>query len=102
LCLFIVDTAGNKWYSSGVIIRHEIWEGNGAMQISVKAARVNAKMGQEEVAEALGLSVTGYRKKENGQSKFYADELATLSQLFSVPMLNFFEAGCRNKTQQGA
>lgn len=72
------------------------------MQISVKAARVNAKMGQKEVAEVLGLSVTGYQKKENGLSKFYADELALLSQLFDFPMLNFFEAGCRNKTQQGA
>lgn len=72
------------------------------MQISVKAARVNAKKKQEEAAQALNLSITGYRKKENGQSKFYVDELAILSQLFGVPMLNFFEAGCHNKTQQGA
>ncbi len=72
------------------------------MKISVKAARVNAKISQEDAAKALGLSLTGYRKKENGQSKFYADELSILSCKFGVNMLNFFEAGCRKKTQQGA
>ena len=72
------------------------------MQISVKAARVNAKKNQKDVADALGLSLTAYQRKENGQVRFYADELALLSQLFNVPMLNFFEAQCRNTPQQGA
>ena len=72
------------------------------MQLSVKAVRVNSKKSQDEAAKALGLSITGYRKKENGQSKFYADELAVLSQLFGVSILIFFEDRCRNKTEQNA
>ena len=84
------------------IKRHVIKGVESVVQISVKAARVNARKKQSEAAEALGLSVTGYQKKENGQSKFYADELAILSQLFNVPILIFFEAACRNKTRQGA
>lgn len=72
------------------------------MLISVKAARVNANKTQKEAASALGLSLTQYQRKENGQARFYADELAKLSILFGVPMLNFFECGCHFKTQQGA
>ena len=72
------------------------------MIITVKAARVNAKMSQEVVSKELGLSLNGYKRKESGQRRFYADELAKLSQLFGIPMLIFFEAGCHNKTQEGA
>jgi len=70
------------------------------MIISVKAARVNAKKNQVTVAKELGISLTAYQRKENGQTKFYADELAKLSRLFGVGMLNFFEATCPQKTQQ--
>lgn len=72
------------------------------MQISVKAARVNAKISQEEAASALGLSLTGYCKKENGRTRFYADELSVLSRLFKTSILIFYESGCHDKTQQGA
>lgn len=72
------------------------------MTISVKAARVNVKVPQETAAKALELSLHGYAKKENGQSRFYADELATLSNLLGVPMQNFFESQCRKKTQETA
>ncbi len=69
------------------------------MQITVKAARVNAGMQVKEVAAKLKLSVGGYSKKENGHARFYADELAKLSNLFQVPFENFFEAGCLNMTR---
>lgn len=72
------------------------------MIITVKAARVNVKMSQDEVAQALNMSLNGYKRKENGQRRFYADELAKLSKLFGVSMLNFFEAQCHQETQQGA
>ncbi|WP_148933709.1 helix-turn-helix transcriptional regulator [Paenibacillus methanolicus] len=70
------------------------------MKITVKAARVNCGMKAKEVARFLGLSVTGYSKKENGHARFYADEIARLSQLFKMPFENFFEAGCRKKTRR--
>ena len=69
------------------------------MQITVKAARVNAGFTQQEIAKRLDLSLTGYAKKESGKSKFYADEIVALSQLFNTPVENFFEAQCRKKTQ---
>ena len=69
------------------------------MQISVKAARVNANMTQSEAAKALGISLKAYNLKENGRTKFYADELAQLSTLFNIPLLNFFEAQCRDATR---
>lgn len=72
------------------------------MIITVKAARVNANKTQKETAKALGLALSAYQRREYGQQRFYADELAKLSKLFGVPMLNFFEAQCREKTQQGA
>lgn len=68
------------------------------MMISVKAARVNAEMSQKDVADLLGLSLTGYQRKESGKNRFYADELVVLSKLFNVEIENFFEARCRNKT----
>lgn len=72
------------------------------MKISVKAARVNSKMKSLEVAEALGLSLGGYSKKENGHARFYIDEIAKLSNLFKIPYENFFEAECLYKTQDNA
>lgn len=69
------------------------------MQISVKAGRVNSGMSQKAVADALKLSLSQYQRKENGHVRFYADELARLSVLLSVPILNFFEAGCHDTTQ---
>jgi DNA-binding XRE family transcriptional regulator len=70
------------------------------MLISVKAARVNAGMSQQEVAEQLNLSLTGYKKKENGITKFYVDEMVMISKLFGVKIEYFFEAQCRKKTQK--
>lgn len=69
------------------------------MKITVKAARVNCGMSVKDAAMKLGLSVSGYSKKENGHARFYVDEIAALSQLFEVPFENFFEAVCHNKTQ---
>jgi transcriptional regulator with XRE-family HTH domain len=64
------------------------------MKISVKAARVNANKKAQEVAGILGVSLATYSRKENGHVRFYADEVAKLSQLFNVPYENFFEAVC--------
>ncbi|OBA07873.1 XRE family transcriptional regulator [Paenibacillus polymyxa] len=69
------------------------------MLISVKAARVEAGLKQKEVANILGLSLTGYNRKENGHAKFYVDEIMLLSELTKTPLENFFEVRCRKKTQ---
>ena len=72
------------------------------MIITVKAARINAGISQKQAAEALELLPKSYARKENGKGKFYAHELAVLSRLYNVSLLNFFEAGCHNMTQPGA
>jgi transcriptional regulator with XRE-family HTH domain len=70
------------------------------MRFSVKAARVNfTSLTQKEVADYLGLSLTAYCRKENGKSKFYAEELHKLAQLFGVNIDIFFDLACHNKTQ---
>lgn len=72
------------------------------MQISVKAARVNSGLSQKETAEMIGISLRSYVAKENGNRKFYADEIAQLSAIFQVPMQNFFEVSYRNKTHSAS
>ena len=37
---------------------------------------------QNEVADRLGISQNGYRKKENGETKFYVDEADKLCAMF--------------------
>ncbi|WP_028589465.1 helix-turn-helix domain-containing protein [Paenibacillus massiliensis] len=69
------------------------------MTITVKAARVMAKLTQQQVADKLGLSLTGYKRKESGISKFYVDEIVTISEIFNVPVEIFFEVKCHKKTQ---
>ncbi|MPN44964.1 hypothetical protein SDC9_192531 [bioreactor metagenome] len=75
-------------------------EPNKGLIITVKAARINADKSQEDAANSLGISITAYKRKENGLSRFYVDEIAVLSRLFKVNMTNFFEAQCHKKTRK--
>jgi len=75
-------------------------KGERGMTMTVKAARVNAGKTQEEVAAYIGLSTTAYKRKENGQRRFYIDEIVGISILFKMDVINFFESQCRNKTQE--
>ncbi|WP_182200123.1 helix-turn-helix transcriptional regulator [Paraliobacillus salinarum] len=61
------------------------------IKITPKGLRVSNDLTQEEVAEKLGISLTQYRRKENGKVRFYADEIYKLSQLYSVPVTIFFD-----------
>lgn len=70
------------------------------MPLTVKTARVIAGLSRKEVAKKLNLSVEGYAKKERGQSKFYIDEIVTLSEILKVDMQNFFEVQCHKKTRE--
>ena len=71
------------------------------MIITVRAARVNAGVSQEDIAAALSLSLMAYRRKESGKTRFYADEIAVLSNLLNVEIANFFEIQCLKKTRKG-
>ncbi|GIO63534.1 helix-turn-helix domain-containing protein [Paenibacillus cineris] len=72
------------------------------MIITVKAARVNKGLSQQEVANQMGLSLRAYQRKENGEVRIYADEIVALGRLFGIPVQNFFESQCRKKTRNTA
>lgn len=72
------------------------------MIITIKAARVNKGLSQQEVAKHLGMSLRAYQRKENGDVRIYADEIVALSVLLGVPVQNFFESQCRKKTRNTA
>lgn len=70
------------------------------MKFPVKTVRINfTNYTQKDAADCLDLSLTAYCRKENGKSKFYAEELHKLAQLFGVNIDIFFDLGCHNKTQ---
>lgn len=59
-------------------------------KITPKGLRVSEGLTQKEVAEHLGISLTQYKRKENDQARFYADEIYKLSKLYRVPVSIFF------------
>lgn len=61
------------------------------MRLSPKALRVNSKLSQENVANYLGISLSAYKRRENEEVKWYADELHLLSKLYKVNIGIFFE-----------
>ncbi|WP_368234657.1 helix-turn-helix transcriptional regulator [Anaerotruncus rubiinfantis] len=56
------------------------------MQISLKAARVNAGLKQREAAKAVGVDVTTIIKWENGKTVPRADQLQTLCRVYNTPI----------------
>jgi transcriptional regulator with XRE-family HTH domain len=60
------------------------------LKISLKAARVNAGMTQEEVAKALGKGKQTIVNWESGRNELSARDLFRLSELYQVSMDNIF------------
>ena len=58
------------------------------IRISLEAARVNAKMNQAQVAQALGVSVATIIKWEKGITFPSVDKAFELSSLYSIPVDN--------------
>lgn len=55
------------------------------IQISLAAARVNAKMTQEEVAEKLHVSRNTIINWENGKVELSIADLSMLSAIYGIP-----------------
>lgn len=62
------------------------------IKVTPKGMRVSVGLTQEEVAKHLDISLTQYKRKENGIARFYADEIYALSKLYEVPVSIFFES----------
>lgn len=54
-------------------------------KISLKAARVNANLSQEQLAKILGVSKTTVNKWENAKTSISASHFQKLSSLSGVP-----------------
>ena len=61
---------------------------DGKIRITLEAARVNAKMTQLQVAQALGVSLTTIVKWEKGVTVPAVDKAIALAELYSMPMDN--------------
>lgn len=60
------------------------------IKITPKGLRVSEGYTQQQVADYLGLSLSQYKRKENNEVRFYADEIFELSQMYKVPVNIFF------------
>lgn len=55
-------------------------------KMTVAEARRMRNISQDKVAEYLGISANGYRKKESGESKFYINEAYSICELFNMSL----------------
>lgn len=60
------------------------------LQISLKAARVNAGLTQKDVAKAVDVDVSTIMNWENGKSSPRAPQIVALSELYGIPIDNIF------------
>ena len=58
------------------------------LKISMAAARVNARLNQQQIAERLGIDRTSYIKYEKGESIMRMDLAFKFSQIVNLPMAN--------------
>lgn len=60
------------------------------MQISLKAARVNAEMTQKQAAERIGVDVSTIVSWENGKTSPKAPQLGELCNLYKLSVDSIF------------
>ena len=60
------------------------------MQISLKAARVNANYTQREVADKIGVNRTSVWKWETGRTRISGDDLIKLCKLYGISVDDIF------------
>jgi transcriptional regulator with XRE-family HTH domain len=61
------------------------------LKLSAKALRVNSGQTQAEIAKFLNMSLTQYKRRENGTTRWYADELSRLATHYGVSISIFFD-----------
>lgn len=54
-------------------------------KISMAAARVNAKLNQQEIADALGIDRTSYIRYEKGESYMRMDTAWRFAEIVNIP-----------------
>lgn len=56
----------------------------------IKAYRVYNEIGQEEMAEKLGISIASYSYKEQGRREFTSSEVGKIAKAFDIPVGDLF------------
>lgn len=56
----------------------------------IKAYRVYNDIGQEEMAEKIGISLTSYSYKEQGNREFTSTEVGKMAEVFNIPVGDLF------------
>ena len=51
---------------------------------------------QEQMAEKLNMSLSGYAKIERGESKIYLDKLEQIAQVFDIDIIELMQSDCKN------
>ena len=51
----------------------------------IKAYRTYNDLGQEQLAEKIGISLTAYCQKEQGYREFTSTEVGKMAEVFEVP-----------------
>lgn len=71
---------------------------NMALQISLKAARINAHMTQADVAKIMNRSVGTIRHWENGKTRVRKTNLRWMAEIYGIPVENLIVPEWTNQT----
>lgn len=61
------------------------------MGLEVKEWREKKSISQQELANKMKLSLTAYRNKESGRSKFYFDEIIKIAKIVELDQKDWAE-----------
>ena len=67
------------------------------IQISLEAARVNAKMTQAEAAERLGVTIQTILNWEKGRTEPTISQARQIEKVYGIPLANIFLPCASNK-----
>lgn len=63
---------------------------------TIRKMRENNKWSQEEMAEKLNMSPSGYAKIERGETKLYLEKLQQIAQVFNIDINELINSNERN------
>lgn len=64
----------------------------------IRSRRAFMGLSQENMADSLGLTTTGYHKIESGKTKLTLERLFQLSKILDIPVFEFLQAASKKYT----
>ena len=62
----------------------------------IRKVRESKAWSQEQMAEKLNMSLTGYAKIERGETKLYLDKLEQIAQVFDIDVVELMQSDGKN------